>query len=307
MDGQPRTRRLQAIERGVSSGVLTPAPAGAGAWLRALRELLGLGGANGEDAVVESATADSAGETTQHLPDIVGVVRGCYYRASDEERAATGWDASTGRFARERVQSITVTTDPNDPGLHPYAAGGDGSGAPPERGILCQTAEAYAKLREGLPESAALLSEDRPGSAENIFVDGLTAWELCVGDTFTVVASDGGSERVTLQVTSPRRPCEQWNQVHATEAFLQGTALVGSPPQRLHLDSGMPVDETTGNVRHFCLTNTLGGFFFRVMRGGEISVGSSLVHSNRSTCSPTQRRRWFACWVYLAPIYLPWL
>ena len=259
-------RRLNAMQRGVASGAV---PTPSSALLRGLRGLLGLGG-GGEDSTTD-------GDTPQ-LPDVVGIVAGCYHRASDDERAATGWDASTGRFARERVQSITVTTDPNDPTLHPYAAGDGEPGASPERGILCQTAEAYDKLRSGLPENAALLSEERPGSAENLFLAGLTAWELCIGDVFTLARADGSSGGVMLQVSSPRRPCEQWNQVHATDAFLQGTALVGSPPQRLRLTTSCPLDEETpGNVRHYCLTNTLGGFFFRVLRGGEISTGDSLV------------------------------
>ena len=227
MNRQPTKRRLHAIERGVVSGVVpTPSPAAAATLLRKLRELLGLGaGGAGEPGRDQDAAAAAAVDTPQ-LPAVRGVVRGCYHRASDVERAATGWEASTGRFARERVQSITVTTDPNDPDLHPYAAGG--SGASPERGVLCQTAEAYEKLRAGLPESAALLSEERPGSAENLFLEGLTAWELCVGDVFTLAGAGDSdiSKGVELQVSSPRRPCEQWNQVywhnfHASFARLQ--------------------------------------------------------------------------------------
>ena len=273
-------RRLDAVERGVASGAVVQTPASS-ALLRGLRGLLGLQGGAGEDD--ESKEAD---ENTPQLalPDVFGIVRGCYHRASDDERAATGWVASTGRFARERVHSITVTTDPNDPTLHPYAAGDGDPDTPPERGILCQTAEAYDKLRSGLPESAALLSEERPGSAENLFLSGLTAWELCIGDVFTLAGTDGSSGDVMLQLTSPRRPCEQWNQVHATAALLQGTALVGTPPQRLRLSAGCPLDEETpGNVRHYCLTNTLGGFFFRVLRGGQISVGDSLVCSQSAS------------------------
>lgn len=72
--------------------------------------------------------------------------------------------------------------------------------------------------------------------------------------------------------------------MHATDGFLRGTALIGTPPQRLRLDTGLPLDEETpGNVRHYCLTNTLGGFFLRVLRGGEVSVGDSLVSNTHMT------------------------
>ena len=54
-----------------------------------------------------------------------------------------------------------------------------------ERALLCQTAEGYAKLRAGLPaHTHSRLSPERPGSAENLFVDGLSQWELCIGDEF---------------------------------------------------------------------------------------------------------------------------
>ena len=43
-----------------------------------------------------------------------------------------------------------------------------------------------------------------------------------------------------------------------------------------HPDSGVE-----GNVRHFALTNTLGGVYFRIIRGGEISVGSTLTLAER--------------------------
>eukprot|EP01048_Picozoa_sp_COSAG05_P016672 COSAG05_NODE_2179_length_3433_cov_5.910318_4_plen_201_part_00 len=191
MNSQPSpVRRLDAVERGVASGavILTPASS---VLLRGLRGLLGsqAGAGAGDDdeskdaeetllnAGAESDDTTTADGNTPQLPDVFGIVRGCYHRASDDERAATGWDASTGRFARERVHSITVTTDPNDPTLHPYASGDGDPDTPPERGILCQTAEAYDKLRSGLAESAALLSEERPGSAENLFLSGLTAWD----------------------------------------------------------------------------------------------------------------------------------
>jgi MOSC domain-containing protein YiiM len=261
-------RRLRAIQRGLDSAA--PVPAAGAALLRLGRRARALLTTGGEQPGAESPAP---------LPEVACVVRSCFHRASDEERAATGWDAATGRFARERVAALSLSSDPNAPGLHPYAAS-DGSGAPPERGLMCQTAEAYEKLRAGLPQCAGQLSAERPGSAEDLFVDGIAAWELCIGDVFTK-AGEGAGEGPMLQVSSPRRPCEQWNQVHAERAFLDGTALMGTPPQRLRLADGSLCDETEGNVRHFCLRNTLGGFFFRVQRGGELRVGDELVRQTR--------------------------
>lgn len=120
------------------------------------------------------------------------------------------------------------------------------------------------------------------GTGENLFIDGLVASDLCIGDVFRLAgSSDSSGSSLALQVASPRRPCEQWNQVHASPSFLEGTALLGTPPQRVDLASGSPYDVTEGNVRHFALTNTLAGFFFRILDGGELAVGDRLVLVSR--------------------------
>jgi hypothetical protein len=89
---------------------------------------------------------------------------------------------------------------------------------PTERAVLVQTVEGYEKLRAGLPHNTALLGPDRPGCGENLFVDGLVQWELCVGDVFAVAGSG-----LQLEVTSPRRPCENWNHVHGLEPYGDGS------------------------------------------------------------------------------------
>jgi Uncharacterized protein conserved in bacteria len=66
---------------------------------------------------------------------------------------------------------------------------------------------------------------------------------------------------VLLQVSSPRRPCERWNE-----------ALGNRPP---------PYDTADGNVRHWCLQHTLGGVFFRVLRAGTMSSGDELHLQSR--------------------------
>jgi MOSC domain-containing protein YiiM len=261
---------------------------------------------------------------------VSGVVRACFVRSSDEQRAGAAaaglWTARTGRFARQRATSLRLSADPHAPGLHPFArADIDPSAeAPLERAVLCQTAEAYDKLRAGLPPAnATFLSAERPGSGEDLFVDGLVAWELCVGDVLGVVVAGGGGGEAAgllLQVSSPRRPCEQWNVVHAGEDFLSGTVLAGQPAQRCYpspASSSSCADEqgkdaggggaggeegrgsgrqmrvfreVEGNVRHVCLQQTLGGFFLRVLRGGDVSVGDRLTLVSRPRPGWTLRR-----------------
>lgn len=293
-------RRLAAVRGAIAppaaAASLVAAPA-AGLLSRLAALFDGGGGGDGDPET------DGANPSEPLLPEVTAVVRQCFERPSDEERVATGWGAATGRFGRRPVPALALSTDPFAPDLHPFAAADAGSVqkdrapvGPPERGLLCQTAEAYAKLRSGLPpESAALLSPERPGSGENLFVDGVTAWELCIGDEFAVVpaaaataagepepgAGKAGSRPTALlQVSSPRRACEQWNVVHAPRAFLAGTALMGSPPQRT-LQDGSPYEASEGNVRHFALQHTLGGIFFRVVQAGNLAVGDTLVLTSR--------------------------
>ena len=246
------TARLADVQRSLEPLEVLPA-AGALAWLRSRL--------SGGPAAV---------------PEVSGAVRSCFRRPSDGERAAAGWQQATGRFERHSSSELALSSDPHSPDLHPFAALADGEEAegPSERGLLAQTAEAYSKLREALPESAALLGPERPGSGEDLFIDGLDSHELCVGDVFT---ADGTG--IVLQVSSPRRPCEVWNTVHATSGFLDGTELTGAPPQRRRLH-GAPL-ETEGNVRHFALVNTLAGFFFRVLRGGVLTAGAKLTLASR--------------------------
>lgn len=42
-----------------------------------------------------------------------------------------------------------------------------------------------------------------------------------------------------------------------------------------------PHGEVEGNVRHFALTNTLGGVYFRIKSPGEIAVGDTLSLADR--------------------------
>ena len=78
-----------------------------------------------------------------------------------------------------------------------------------------------------------------------------------IGDGFEAGGKGEGGPR--LQLSSPRRPCERWNEVHGGDAAA----------------------DTAENVRHFCMTNTLGGVFFRVVRAGTLRVGAALTLAAR--------------------------
>lgn len=103
---------------------------------------------------------------------------------------------------------------------------------------------------------------ERPGSGENIFIDGLEQWELCVGDVFAIEGST-----LSLEVTSSRRVCENWNHVHGLEPYGDG--------------SYYQQPDGVGNVRHWMLRQNLGGFFLRVLADGDLNVGDKLVLASR--------------------------
>jgi MOSC domain-containing protein YiiM len=193
------------------------------------------------------------------LPEVSGIIAQCYSPPPKEEleaRKGAGWNwAAEGRFIRRPVPQLEVGLAPAGETVPPSH---DALFGVSERALLCQTAEGYQKLRGGLPpHTHRHLSPDRPGSGENIFVDGLEQWALCIGDEFEVSPSGGGSDNggARLQLSSPRRPCERWNEVHGGDAAV----------------------DTKENVRHFCMTNTLGGVFFRVVREGKLRVGDTLT------------------------------
>jgi MOSC domain-containing protein YiiM len=256
-------RRLAAVVAGLGGRPHTDDAAGL---LSRFASILGLG--TGSD---ESEDATAGAESDQLLlPTVVGTVGACFLRPSNEEREVEGWtpgagvgDPSSGHFVRRQTDALALSAvadhsaEPSDAPTRAGAADDYSSHKtfpqpgwledPPERGLLCQTAEGYEKLHAGLPAGCiALLSPERPGSGENLFVEGLTQWELCIGDVFA-------SGDVRLQVSSPRRPCEYWNIVHGQK------------------------DGNGPDVRHHALTHTLAGFFFRVLTSGELHVEDQLT------------------------------
>ena len=147
---------------------------------------------------------------------------------------------------------------------------------PNDRALMMTTSEGYETLRAALPHAAATLAAEaigelgpRPASGENFYVDGLAQGDLCVGDVFTVEGSS-----TVLEVSSPRRPCDKWNMTHNEN----------DPTHRYD----HPEDQPEGNIRHYCLTQTLGGVFFRIIEGGEICTGDTitLVERPYPDCAP---------------------
>eukprot|EP00747_Dinoflagellata_sp_TGD_P094384 gnl/TRDRNA2_/TRDRNA2_166096_c0_seq2.p1 gnl/TRDRNA2_/TRDRNA2_166096_c0~~gnl/TRDRNA2_/TRDRNA2_166096_c0_seq2.p1 ORF type:complete len:355 (-),score=47.22 gnl/TRDRNA2_/TRDRNA2_166096_c0_seq2:341-1405(-) len=160
-------------------------------------------------------------------------------------------------FQRFRVSQAQLSLGGLDGDLTSGVSRGDC-----DRAILAQCPENYVVLRDAFPDKAAMkggfqgrsggfrMSAEENGSGENLYVEGLHPRNLCIGDKFAVM-SDG--KRVgLLQVSSPRRPCSQWDRKY--EAL--GTGAKG--------------------VRHFALTHTCAGYFFRVLEAGHVCEGDSL-------------------------------
>jgi len=88
-------------------------------------------------------------------------------------------------------------------------------------------------------------------SGENILFDGLDRFNLCIGDVFAVESPQGIRRKCSLQLSSPRKPCKRWE---------------------------MKYGSSTGvSVRHYVLTNTCGGWFFRVLRPGFVEEGDRII------------------------------
>eukprot|EP01050_Picozoa_sp_SAG11_P009455 SAG11_NODE_889_length_6692_cov_6.292280_2_plen_198_part_00 len=127
-----------------------------------------------------------AEEPAEPMPEVSGIVRACFSPPQKEELEAkkeAGWNwAKDGRFVREQVNAIEVGLEPGGESVPPSH---DALYGVSERALLCQTAEGYQKLKSGLPpHTHERLSPSRPGSAENVFLEGIEQWSLCIGDEF---------------------------------------------------------------------------------------------------------------------------
>ena len=247
------SRRLGAVAGHVTGpGVEAEPVAGLVGWLSSL---FGGGGS------AQSSSTKDAG--SGGAPAVCGTVLQCYIAPDAEELAALYADGilpDGEHFRRHPAPSISVDATDIGPSSN-YPPSHQGFAAtlaePNERALLCTTVEGYQKLADGLPDYAEHFGASRPGSGEQLHVDGLEQWECCIGDVFAVAG-----KTTRLQVSSPRRPCDKWNMTHNP----------GDPTHRL----GHEADVPDGNVRHWCLTHTLGGIFFRVLDAGDIAVGDTL-------------------------------
>ena len=274
----PPTQRLRRLQGHIGGARAEPA-AGVLKWLQGL-----LGGgddeAAGEEGHGHAHSHGDGGHAHSHgdedhgdaEPAVSGTVRACFVAPDDEELAATfegGVIPDDKHFIRHTVDSITV--DSADLASYPPSHQGFAQTLddPNERSLLCTTAEGYAKLRQGLPQYAEHFGPERPGSGEQLHVDGLEQWTMCLGDVYEVAGRG-----TKLEVSSPRRPCDKWNMTHNEN----------DPTHRYD----HPEDQPEGNIRHYCLTQTLGGVFFRILEGGEICTGDTitLVERPYPDCAP---------------------
>jgi len=120
-----------------------------------------------------------------------------------------------------------------------------------DRALNCMSTEIYNMLQthfdlESLYQPCAF--------GENMLLEGLLPNDLCIGDVFEF--RRGGRCVCTVQVSSSRRACFKVNSKHGKKRKdLQGK----------------------NSVRHFCTQHACAGWFFRVLKAGEIRVGDELV------------------------------
>lgn len=122
-----------------------------------------------------------------------------------------------------------------------------------EKAVHHFPAEHYASLAAAFPAARNLLPG---GLGENISTRGLTENEICIGDVFAL-----GSARI--QVAQPRSPC--WKIDH--RAGCEGLAA--------HIAE-----------------RGIAGWYYRVLKPGEIAAGESLIHLQRPVGALSLARFW---------------
>jgi MOSC domain-containing protein YiiM len=157
-----------------------------------------------------------------------------------------------------------------------------------ERSVMLQSVEHYAQLRQDRPQwfggegegdtAAAAAAAATAASAslplpcastfgENILVSGADCASIAVGDIFVVEATEGGGggaaagSPLTLEVTSPRKPCARVDRKHGAPFGVKG-------------------------ARRFTLTQALAGWFCRVLVEGPLREGQRLVRKGGAGARP---------------------
>ena len=118
-----------------------------------------------------------------------------------------------------------------------------------ERAILLQSLENYTILSKTRPT----LVKKFPGTfGENIVVSGLPISEICIGDIFQIKTTHSN---LTIQVTSPRKPCYKLDKAHNSPYGLKG-------------------------LKRYCLTHGLAGWFCKILTPGIVSIGDTFIKTS---------------------------
>lgn len=118
-----------------------------------------------------------------------------------------------------------------------------------ERAILLQSLENYNILSKTIPK----LVKKFPGTfGENIVVSGMTVSEICIGDIFQI---NSANSNLTIQVTSPRKPCYKLDKAHNSPYGLKG-------------------------LKRYCLTHGLAGWFCKILTPGIVSIGDTFIKTS---------------------------
>jgi MOSC domain-containing protein YiiM len=123
-----------------------------------------------------------------------------------------------------------------------------------DRAILFQSEEHYERLQKepGLKSCFDDFDyKETPSFGEQVIVQGCDSRQLSIGDIFEV---EGNLSPLVVEVTCPRKPCHYVDKRHGSELGSNG-------------------------MKRYALTNSLSGWFCRVLKGGELRDGMKLIRT----------------------------
>lgn len=185
------------------------------------------------------------------LPVKEGTVRGLFIRTGGPDRIPS---CTTGPlFEREAVRKV-VLNDDGVQGSFEWHKRDKNAAQGKDRHVNVQCVPNYEHLATAFPEDElfqrALASDFEfgmtPAFGENMIIDGFSSEDVCIGDVFSCGSS-------LLQVACPRRYCWKVNKFHGTRGK-QGRE----------------------SVRDYCNMVGNAGFFFKVLKHGEVRMGDRL-------------------------------